>query len=97
MSDPMTELAGIIDNLIMNAKENHIFLGKVISISPWKIKVNDMILDSDNVFISGLMKELISGHLIFKNDLKYKISAGDSVVMLKSQDRFIIIDRVVNV
>ena len=96
-NDPMIELAGLMKGLIENAKEEKIFLGSVKSTAPFEVKCKNMILDKDDLMICGYLKDALDAEMTFENKYKYKINAGDNVVMLLVGEKFIIIDKVVRV
>lgn len=96
-NDPMIELAGLMKRLIENAKEEKIFLGSVKSTAPFEVKCKNMILDKDDLMICGYLKDALDAKMTFENKYKYKINAGDNVVMLLVGEKFIIIDKVVRV
>ena len=94
----MLELAAIIEGLITDAKEEEVFLGVVKSGYPnLKIKFKDIILEKENLLISSLVKDRLDKKTMYKNDYKYEIKAGDTVVMLARGDKFVIIDKVVSI
>ncbi len=96
-TDPMIELAGMLNELISNAKEEKLFLASVKSVSPFSVKLKNMILDSDDLLICGYLKDLLDTKMTFKNDYKYKISSGDNVLLLHVGGKFVVIDKVVRI
>lgn len=97
-NNPMLELAAIIEGLITDAKEEEVFLGEVKSGYPnLKIKFKDIILEKENLLISSLVKDRLDKKPMYKNDYKYEIKTGDTVVMLARGDKFVIIDKVVSI
>ena len=96
-TDPMIELAGMLNELISNAKEEKLFLASVKSVNPFSVKLKNMILDSDDLLICGYLKDLLDTKMTFKNDYKYRISPGDNVLLLHVGGKFVVIDKVVRI
>lgn len=96
-TNPMLELADIVNNLIQDAKENEFFLGEVkIGYPDLTVKFNNIILKKENLMISSLIKDRLDKKPLYKNDYFYEIKAGDTVAMLMKNNKFIIIDKVVD-
>lgn len=96
-TNPMLELADIVNNLIQDAKENEFFLGEVKTGYPdLTVKFNNIILEKENLMISSLIKDRLDKRPLYKNDYFYEIKPGDTVAMLMKNNKFIIIDKVVD-
>ena len=82
MKDPFLELYSLMGEA--TKIEASFFIAKVISPLPnLKVNLNDLILDKDDFLISY--------------DLIDKLEANDKVVLLRIDDKFIILDKVVSI
>lgn len=96
-NDPMIELVSLFNKLIGDAKEEYIFIGKVKNSLPdLKVEFNNIVLNKDDLMITKSIKDKLEKKTVYKNDYIYKISVGDTVVMLKKGEKFIVIDKVVS-
>ena len=103
MSDSFSNLIDILREEGKFYNEPSFYFAKVTSELPnLKVMINDMELDKNNLLID---KSLLDRHNYYINcsegtinhNLKDKLSIGDKVVMLKDNNKFIIISKVVNV
>ena len=103
MNSPFNNLIDMFREEGKFYNEPSFYFAKVTSELPnLKVMINDMELDKNNLLID---KSLLDRHNYYINcsegtinhNLKDKLSIGDKVVMLRDNNRFIIISKVVSV
>ena len=103
MNSPFNNLIDMFREEGKFYNEPSFYFAKVTSELPnLKVMINDMELDKNNLLID---KSLLDSHNYYINcsegtinhNLKDKLSIGDKVVMLRDNNRFIIISKVVSV
>lgn len=67
-----------------------------------EIQLNDIVLDKDNILISKSLllannADISSSECSIKHNLKDELKVNDKVVLLKIDDKFIILDKVVSI
>ena len=83
--------------------EASFFIAKVTSPLPnLKVNLNDLTLDKDDFLISKSLllannADISSSECSIKHNLKDELKVNDKVVLLKVNDRFIILDKVVSI
>ena len=103
MNSPFNNLIDMFREEGRFYNEPSFYFAKVTSELPnLKVMINDMELDKNNLLID---KSLLDRHNYYINcsegtinhNLKDKLSIGDKVVMLKDNNKFIIISKVVSI
>ena len=103
MNNPFSELINVLREEGSFYNEPSFYFAKVTSELPnLKVMLNDMELNKNNLLID---KSLLDRHNYSVNcsngsithNLKDKLSVGDKVVMLRDNNKFIIISKVVSV
>ena len=103
MNSPFNNLIDMFREEGKFYNEPSFYFAKVTSELPnLKVMINDMELDKNNLLID---KSLLDRHNYYINcsegtinhNLKDKLSIGDKVVMLKDNNKFIIISKVVSI
>ena len=103
MNSPFNNLIDMFREEGKFYNEPSFYFAKVTSELPnLKVMINDMELDKNNLLID---KSLLDRHNYsitcsegnINHNLKDKLSIGDKVVMLRDNNKFIIISKVVNV
>ena len=101
MNNPFLELYSLMGEA--TKVEASFFIAKVVSPLPdLKVNLNDLVLDKDDFLISKSL--LLSNDAnIFSNDcninhnLKDELKINDKVILLRIDDKFIILDKVVSI
>lgn len=103
MNNPFSELINVLREEGSFYNEPSFYFAKVTSELPnLKVMLNDMELNKNNLLID---KSLLDRHNYSVNcsngsithNLKDKLSVGDKVVMLRDNNKFIIISKVVSI
>jgi len=103
MNNPFSELINVLREEGSFYNEPSFYFAKVTSELPnLKVMLNDMELNKNNLLID---KSLLDRHNYsvscsngsITHNLKDKLSVGDKVVMLRDNNKFIIISKVVSV
>ena len=103
MNNPFSELINVLREEGSFYNEPSFYFAKVTSELPnLKVMLNDMELNKNNLLID---KSLLDRHNYsvscsngsITHNLKDKLSVGDKVVMLRDDNKFIIISKVVSV
>lgn len=103
MNNPFSELINVLREEGSFYNEPSFYFAKVTSELPnLKVMLNDMELDKNNLLID---KSLLDRHNYSVNcsngsithNLKDKLSVGDRVIMLRDNNKFIIISKVVSI
>ena len=103
MNNPFSELINVLREEGSFYNEPSFYFAKVTSELPnLKVMLNDMELNKNNLLID---KSLLDRHNYSINcsngsithNLKDKLSVGDKVVMLRDNNKFIIISKVVSI
>ena len=103
MNNPFSELINVLREEGSFYNEPSFYFAKITSELPnLKVMLNDMELDKHNLLID---KSLLDRHNYSVNcsngsithNLKDKLSVGDKVVMLRDNNKFIIISKVVSI
>ena len=83
--------------------EASFFIAKIVSPLPnLKVSLNDLVLDKDNFLISkGLLlsnnANVTATECNVEHNLKDELKANDKVILLRIDDKFIILDKVVSI
>lgn len=103
MNNPFSELINVLREEGSFYNEPSFYFAKVTSELPnLKVMLNDMELNKNNLLID---KSLLDRHNYsvscsngsISHNLKDKLSVGDKVVMLRDNNKFIIISKVVSI
>ena len=88
----------LIENMREQGKyfnKDNIFMGVVISTAPFKVKMNNIILEKANLMIC---KSVIDRNkAISETNYKWNFKVKDKVLLICAAEKFIIIDKVVDV
>lgn len=101
MKNPYLELYSLMGEA--TKIEASFFIAKVISPLPnLKINLNDLTLDKDDFLISKSLllsnnANVTASECSIEHNLKDTLNANDKVVLLKIDDKFIILDKVVSI
>ena len=101
MKDPFLSLYEIMDEA--TKIEASFFIAKVISPLPnLKVQLNDLTLDKDDFLISKNLLLLNNANISasecsIEHNLKDELKVNDKVVLLRIDDKFIILDKVVSI
>lgn len=101
MNNPFLELYSLMGEA--TKVEPSFFIAKIKSPLPnLKIQLNDLILDKDDFMISKSLllsnnANISSSICDISHNLKDVLSINDKVVLLKLDDKFIILEKVVNI
>ena len=83
--------------------EASFFIAKVVSPLPnLKVNLNDLVLDKDDFLISKSLLlsndvKITATECNIEHNLKDELKANDKVILLRIDDKFIILDKVVSV
>ena len=103
MADPFNRILQTIRDEVRFGNEPSFFIAKVTSPVPnLKVKLNNMELDKNSLMID---KSLLDRHNVsiqcsngeVSHNLKDTLNVGDTVIMLRNGDKFIIISKVVSI
>ena len=101
MKDPFLSLYEIMGEA--TKIEASFFIAKVISPLPnLKIQLNDLTLDKDDFLISKSLllsnnANITANECSIEHNLKDELKINDKVVLLRIDDKFIILDKVVSI
>ena len=101
MKDPFLSLYEIMGEA--TKIEASFFIAKVISPLPnLKIQLNDLVLDKDDFLISKNLllsnnANITANECIIEHNLKDELKVNDKVVLLRIDDKFIILSKVVSI
>ena len=101
MKDPFLELYSLMGEA--TKIEASFFIAKVISPLPnLKVNLNDLVLDKDDFLISKSLllsnnANIIANECSIEHNLKDELKVNDKVVLLRIDDKFIILSKVVSV
>ena len=101
MKDPFLELYSLMGEA--TKIEASFFIAKIISPLPnLKVQLNDLVLDKDDFLISKSLllsndAKITASDCSIEHNLKDELKVNDKVVLLRIDDKFIILDKVVSV
>lgn len=101
MKDPFLSLYEIMGEA--TKIEASFFIAKIISPLPnLKINLNDLVLDKDDFLISKSLllsnnANITANECSIEHNLRDTLNINDKVVLLKVDDKFIILDKVVSI
>ena len=101
MNNPFLELYSLMGEA--TKVEASFFIAKVVSPLPnLKVNLNDLVLDKDDFLISKSLllsndANISSNECNINHNLKDELKANDKVILLRIDDKFIIIDKVVSI
>lgn len=101
MKDPFLELYSLMGEA--TKIDASFFIAKVISPLPnLKIQLNDLTLDKDDFLISKNLllsnnANITANECSIEHNLKDELKINDKVVLLRIDDKFIILDKVVSI
>lgn len=101
MKDPFLSLYEIMGEA--TKIEASFFIAKVISPLPdLKVNLNDLVLDKDDFLISKSLllsnnANVVSSECSIEHNLKDELKVNDKVVLLRIDDKFIILSKVVSI
>ena len=100
MNNPFLELYSLMGEA--TKVEASFFIAKVISPIPnLKINLNDLVLEKDDFLISKSLllsnnANITATEYSIEHNLKDELKANDKVILLRIDDKFIILDKVVS-
>ena len=101
MKNPFLELYSLMGEA--TKVEASFFIAKVISPIPnLKISLNDLVLDKDDFLISKSLllfndANITTNEFSIEHNLKDELKINDKVVLIRIDDKFIILDKVVSI
>ena len=101
MNNPFLELYSLMSEA--TKVEASFFIAKVISPLPdLKINLNDLVLDKDDFLISKSLllfndANITANECSIEHNLKDELKPNDKVILLRIDDKFIILDKVVSI
>ena len=101
MKNPFLELYSLMGEA--TKVEASFFIAKVISPLPnLKVNLNDLALDKDDFLISKSLllsnnANISSNDCNINHNLKDELKANDKVILLRIDDKFVILDKVVSI
>ena len=101
MKDPFLSLYEIMGEA--TKIEASFFIAKIISPLPnLKVQLNDLVLDKDDFLISKSLllsndAKITASDCSIEHNLKDELKVNDKVVLLRIDDKFIILDKVVSI
>jgi hypothetical protein len=101
MKNPFLELYSLMGEA--TKIEASFFVAKIISPLPnLKIQLNDLTLDKDDFLISKNLllsnnANITANECSIEHNLKDELKINDKVVLLRTDDKFIILDKVVSI
>ena len=101
MKNPFLELYSLMGEA--TKVEASFFIAKVISPLPnLKVNLNDLVLDKDDFLISKSLLlsndvKITATECNITHNLKDELRANDKVILLRIDDKFIILDKVVSI
>ena len=100
MNNPFLELYSLMGEA--TKVEASFFIAKVISPLPnLKVSLNDLVLDKDDFLISKSLlssnnAKIIATECSIEHNLKDELKPNDKVILLRIDDKFIILEKVVS-
>ena len=101
MKNPFLELYSLMGEA--TKVEASFFIAKVVSPLPnLKINLNDLVLDKDDFLISKSLllfndANITANECSIEHNLKDELKINDKVVLIRIDDKFIILDKVVSI
>ena len=101
MKNPFLELYSLMGEA--TKIEASFFIAKVVSPLPnLKVNLNDLVLDKDDFLISKSLllsnnANITANECSIEHNLRDTLNVNDKVVLLKVDDKFIILDKVVSI
>ena len=101
MKNPFLELYSLMGEA--TKVEASFFISKVVSPLPnLKINLNDLVLDKDDFLISKSLLlfndvNITANECSIEHNLKDELKINDKVVLIRIDDKFIILDKVVSI
>ena len=101
MKDPFLELYSLMGEA--TKIDASFFIAKIISPLPnLKVQLNDLVLDKDDFLISKSLllsnnANISASDCSIEHNLKDELKVNDKVVLLRIDDKFIILDKVVSI
>ena len=101
MNNPFLELYGLMGEA--TKIEASFFIAKVVSPLPnLKVNLNDLVLDKDDFLISKSLllsndAKIAATEGSIEHNLKDELRSNDKVILLRIDDKFIILDKVVSI
>lgn len=101
MKNPYLELYSLMGEA--TKIEASFFIAKVVSPLPnLKVNLNDLVLDKDDFLISKSLllsnnANITANECSIEHNLRDTLNVNDKVVLLKVDDKFIILDKVVSI
>ena len=101
MNNPFLELYSLMGEA--TTIEASFFIAKVVSPLPGlKVNLNDLVLDKDDFLISKSLllsnnAKISSSSCSIEHNLKDELKVNDKVILLRIDDKFIILDKVVSI
>ena len=101
MKDPFLELYSLMGEA--TKIDASFFIAKIISPLPnLKVQLNDLVLDKDDFLISKSLllsnnAKITASDCSIEHNLKDELKVNDKVVLLRIDDKFIILDKVVSI
>ena len=101
MKNPFLELYSLMGEA--TKVDDSFFIARVVSPLPnLKINLNDLVLDKDDFLISKSLllsnnANVSSSECSIEHNLKDELKTNDKVVLLRIDDKFIILDKVVSI
>lgn len=101
MKDPFLELYSLMGEA--TKIDASFFIAKIISPLPnLKVQLNDLVLDKDDFLISKSLllsndAKITASDCSIEHNLKDELKINDKVVLLRIDDKFIILDKVVSI
>ena len=101
MNNPFLELYSLMGEA--TKVESSFFIAKVISPLPnLKVNLNDLVLDKDDFLISKSLllsnnANISSNDCNINHNLKDELKVNDKIILLRIDDKFIILDKVVSI
>ena len=104
MNDPYNQILSLMREEGSFHNEPHFLIGEVMSPLPnLKVKVNNIELDKDNLKIDKWLLDRNNANFTTVSDgththeISDKLNINDNVIMLRNNDTFIIISKVVSI
>ena len=101
MNNPFLELYSLMGEA--TKVEASFFIAKIISPLPnLKVNLNDLVLDKDDFLISNSLllsndDNITDTECRIEHNLKDELRSNDKVILLRIDDKFIILDKVVSI
>ena len=101
MKDPFLELYSLMGEA--TKIEASFFIAKIISPLPnLKVQLNDLVLDKDDFLISKSLllsndAKITASDCSIEHNLKDELKVNDKIVLLRIDDKFIVLSKVVSI